>query len=415
MPVADVDRAKAFYEERVGFEVDHDTQISDERRVVQLTPPGSACSIVIGTGLAEMEPGSLKGLQLTVRDMDAVRDGLIERGVEVSEVEVLGREGRPGFKHAHFSDPDGNVWVLQDPARLGLRDSVRRERWSDEVDEILGGDLAVGLAYLTPAKGVLITPMAPVGMRDREAGTVTLSSSLALWKKLDRMRRNPGVAVAYHAREHGFTDRPGFVLVQGRASFDATPDRAWLESITPQWDQFLGKRSTGLIGRTQRVYYWERIAINSPGRARGRLYRDTDATRSPRSSASERPPPPEPQKPPRKGTEPRVDVGKVASHVEQAAPHAARLVRVRRDAGGRPGLGRPSPRRRASASPSRPAPCRQGGRRAGLTSHWFKQRMVGQNQRIHSGWLMTDEEQEPLYAPHSRGGLRHARLEARST
>lgn len=114
MPVADVDRAKAFYEEQVGFEVDHDTQISDERRVVQLTPPGSACSIVIGTGLAEMEPGSLKGLQLTVRDMDAVRDGLIKRGVEVSEVEVLGREGRPGFKHAHFSDPDGNTWVLQE-------------------------------------------------------------------------------------------------------------------------------------------------------------------------------------------------------------------------------------------------------------------------------------------------------------
>jgi catechol 2,3-dioxygenase-like lactoylglutathione lyase family enzyme len=114
VPVADVDRARAFYEEKAGFAVDHDTQISDEVRVVQLTPPGSACSIVIGTGMAQMEPGSIEGLQLTIRDMDAVRDGLIERGVEVSEVEVLGREGRPGFKHAYFKDPDGNAWVLQE-------------------------------------------------------------------------------------------------------------------------------------------------------------------------------------------------------------------------------------------------------------------------------------------------------------
>ena len=114
VPVADVDRARDFYADRVGFAVDHDTQISDEVRVTQLTPPGSGCSIVIGTGLTRMEPGSVEGLQLTVRDMDAVREGLIERGVEVGEVEDLGRPGGPTFKHAHFSDPDGNKWVLQE-------------------------------------------------------------------------------------------------------------------------------------------------------------------------------------------------------------------------------------------------------------------------------------------------------------
>lgn len=114
VPVADVERARDFYADRVGFAIDHDTQISDEIRVVQLTPPGSGCSIVIGTGMTTMEPGSIQGLQLTVRDMDGVRDGLIERGVDVSEVEVLGREGHPGFKHAHFNDPDGNAWVLQE-------------------------------------------------------------------------------------------------------------------------------------------------------------------------------------------------------------------------------------------------------------------------------------------------------------
>jgi catechol 2,3-dioxygenase-like lactoylglutathione lyase family enzyme len=114
VPVGDVDRARDFYADRVGFTVDHDTQISDEVRVVQLTPPGSGCSIVVGTGMTTMEPGSVQGLQLTVRDMDGTRDGLVERGVEVSDVEVLGREGHPGFKHAYFSDPDGNAWVLQE-------------------------------------------------------------------------------------------------------------------------------------------------------------------------------------------------------------------------------------------------------------------------------------------------------------
>jgi catechol 2,3-dioxygenase-like lactoylglutathione lyase family enzyme len=114
VPVTDVDRAKAFYTDRVGFHADHDTWVSDAVRVVQLTPPGSACSIVIGTGLSDMTPGSVQGLQLTVADMDATRGELLERGLDVSDVRVLGRPGRPGFKHASFRDPDGNGWVLQE-------------------------------------------------------------------------------------------------------------------------------------------------------------------------------------------------------------------------------------------------------------------------------------------------------------
>ena len=114
VPVSDVERAKAFYVEKVGFAVDHDTQISDELRVVQLTPPGSACSIVIGTGLAPMEPGSIKGLQLVVDDMDAAYAELSGRGVELTEVRELGRPGRPGFKFTYFSDPDGNAWAVQE-------------------------------------------------------------------------------------------------------------------------------------------------------------------------------------------------------------------------------------------------------------------------------------------------------------
>ena len=98
VPVADVDRAKSFYAGQVGFDLDRDHQVSDTVRIVQLTPPGSGCSIVIGTGLARMEPGSLQGLQLVVADMRAARDALLARGVDVSEIEVLGRPGRPGFR-----------------------------------------------------------------------------------------------------------------------------------------------------------------------------------------------------------------------------------------------------------------------------------------------------------------------------
>jgi len=108
IPVSDVDEAKAFYTEKVGFEADHDHIVSDEIRFVQLTPPGSACSIAIGKGIVEGEPGSVKGVQLVVSDINAARRELTERGVEVSEV----WEG-PGGRFVFFSDPDGNGWAVQ--------------------------------------------------------------------------------------------------------------------------------------------------------------------------------------------------------------------------------------------------------------------------------------------------------------
>jgi catechol 2,3-dioxygenase-like lactoylglutathione lyase family enzyme len=114
VPVSDVDRSKAFYTEKMGFHDDHDTQIGDDVRVVQLTPPGSACSIVIGTGLTDERPGSAAGLQLVVSDMDAAVAELRGRGLDVGEVQVLGAPGRQGFKHIFFSDPDGNRWTVQE-------------------------------------------------------------------------------------------------------------------------------------------------------------------------------------------------------------------------------------------------------------------------------------------------------------
>ena len=108
VPVSDIDRAKKFYVEQVGFNDDHDHQFSEEIRFVQLTPDGSACSISLTTGAHEMEPGSLEGLQLVVDDAHAVHDDLAERGVEVSEVQDM-----PWGRFVFFSDPDGNAWSVQ--------------------------------------------------------------------------------------------------------------------------------------------------------------------------------------------------------------------------------------------------------------------------------------------------------------
>jgi len=117
LPVSAVDPALAFYTEQVGFALDHDIQPGPGMRVVQLTPPGSGCSIVIGEGLPLGEPGSTKGLQLVVEDIDLARQALAGRGVPISEVQQLGPEGAPGSRFAFFTDPDGNGWSLQEIKR----------------------------------------------------------------------------------------------------------------------------------------------------------------------------------------------------------------------------------------------------------------------------------------------------------
>ena len=127
IPVSDVDRAKAFYVDKLGFNLDVDHQPNEEFRVVQMTPQGSACSITIGIGITKAKPGSYEGIHLIVKDIEAARAELVGRGVEVSEVRHMGPEGwqpGPDPKHsdynsfADFSDPDGNTWVLQEvPSR----------------------------------------------------------------------------------------------------------------------------------------------------------------------------------------------------------------------------------------------------------------------------------------------------------
>lgn len=113
IPVSDVDRAKSFYTEQAGFNADHDYRVSDEVRFVQLTPPGSACSVAIGEGIVDAPPGSARGMQLVVSDIDSARAELVERGVEVSDVQNF-----DWGAFVFFSDPDGNSWSVQAiPAR----------------------------------------------------------------------------------------------------------------------------------------------------------------------------------------------------------------------------------------------------------------------------------------------------------
>jgi catechol 2,3-dioxygenase-like lactoylglutathione lyase family enzyme len=128
VPVTDVDRSKSFYADQLGFIVDHDTKVNDEMRFVQLTPPGSGCSIVVGQGITEMQPGSIKGLQLVVSDIVAAHAQLRERGVEVGDVQVFdgdvsrlvrGGTALDNVGFVFFSDPDGNGWAVQQISARG--------------------------------------------------------------------------------------------------------------------------------------------------------------------------------------------------------------------------------------------------------------------------------------------------------
>src|ERR1700726_302328 len=135
--------------------------------------------------------------------------------------------------------------------------------WSDLDDEIIGGDLTAALAYATPAAGTVVTAVAPIGLRDRPAATVGFTTSLGFGRKLDRIKQNPRVALAYHAREHGFASEPRLVLVQGLASYDVTPDAQVLEQqVRPASTRFMGEPRTGFFwGRWLKAYYEDRILV----------------------------------------------------------------------------------------------------------------------------------------------------------
>jgi hypothetical protein len=278
--------------------------------------------------------------------------------------------------------------------------------WDDEVDDVLAGDLTAGLAYVTPAGGAVVTAVAPVGLRDREAGVVSFTTSFGFAKKLDRIRRNPRVALAYHAREHGFSTSPRYVLVQGMASVRDRDDRWLREVLNPQAARYLGPPRQGRFWDWWlRAYYADRVAVDvrverivswPDGECRGEP--EVLGAALPDAAA-------EPQAPPKQGTGPRVDAERAARGLTRL-PH--RLLAFP-GADGYPLVVPFTPAGASSAGlelrvPERWLPA--GGRRAGLLGHAYRPQLVGLAARQHTGWLEAGEGGRALYAPHTETGFR---------
>ena len=275
--------------------------------------------------------------------------------------------------------------------------------WPEAVDEVLGGDQALAFAHVTPARGVVLTPLTNTGLRDRAAGAAEpVSSSVGMWRKLERVRAEPRVALAYHAREHGFADRPEYVLVQGTASLSPLEDRGWVERHREAWERFSGSRDVGpLWERWLRAYHWrvgislvvERVSVWPDLACRG----EVEVHGTPRPAA-----PPAPQRPPAKGTAPRI-------RHHRAARRAARRPHVLLGWVGTDGFPVVVPVDVAGAEAhgiqltAPPGLVPPGGRRAGLLAHSFARYTAGQHQHRHTGWLQADGDRI-LYAPHTESG-----------
>jgi hypothetical protein len=266
--------------------------------------------------------------------------------------------------------------------------------WTDEVDEILAGDLVAALAYLTSAGGAVVTPVCPLGLRDRDRGMVGFTTSTGYGRKLDRIAADSRVAMAFHSRTHGRTDRPGFVLVQGEASVDTT--RAALARVVAQAPLHLGSLATGWFwDRWLRVYYQDRVVVWI--RVRRITVRAADGTLKQVIGEPLTDPAPQAQRPPRNGSGPRVDARRAGRRV---AEQPNRLLAYR-DADGYPTVVPVDVLAAGSDGLTlRPAwPLPSGDRRAGLLAHGFGPQVVGLTQRLYTGWLGCGEVVR--YAPHT--------------
>ena len=274
-----------------------------------------------------------------------------------------------------------------------------RLMWSDADDAIIGGDLTAALAYLTPAGGAVVTAVAPIGLRDREARTVGFTTSLGFGRKLDRIRANPRVALAYHAREHGFATGSRFVLVQGEAHYDARPDREVLaERVQPASIRFMGPPRTGFFwSRWLKAYYADRVLVTVRVK-RVVSWPDLGRVGEPaivgEPLASQRP---DPQSPPRNGTAPRIDVARAARRLRRL-PH---VLAAYGDADGFPTIVPVAVGDDTAAGISLIGPITSGGRRAGLLGHRYEPKLIGLEARQHTGWL-----EDGVYAPHTESGFR---------
>jgi hypothetical protein len=278
-------------------------------------------------------------------------------------------------------------------------------RWAAEVDEVITGDITVAVAYITPAGGAVVTAVAPCGISRPERGELGFTTSLGFSKKLERIVANPRVALAYHARDHGFSASPLFVLAQGSARVDLQPSLDRLIALAPQVTRYLGAPKTGPVwDRLLREYYQERVIVEVAVE-RIAAWPDLSASGEPAITGAAWPPgPPAPQQPPKNGTGPRVDVGKTAGQIA-TLPH--RLLAYR-GADGFPVVvpvqlaGHDAAGLRLAVAPGL---LPDGGRRAGLLAHSYRPQLVGLSTRALTGWLEVSGG-EAVYAPHTSRGFR---------
>jgi nitroimidazol reductase NimA-like FMN-containing flavoprotein (pyridoxamine 5'-phosphate oxidase superfamily) len=277
--------------------------------------------------------------------------------------------------------------------------------WPDAVDAVLDGDQVVALAYATPARGAVIVPVVNFGVRDGRAGTVTVNSSVGLPKKLERIRRDPRVALAFHTRAHARHERPEYVLVQGRATL-SEPVADFPATMLERWERFEPWAGLSRFWRWWLRVYATRVAIEIAVE-RIVVWPDLACAGAPEVLGAPLPELGVPaQRPPRGGTGPRLDHRRAARRAA-GLPHALLgwigadgfpvVVPVSVSAAEPGGI---ALRAAAGLVPA-------GGRRAGLTAHGFRRDALAQHQRRHTGWLdVAPARSEIVYAPHTDAGYR---------
>jgi hypothetical protein len=282
---------------------------------------------------------------------------------------------------------------------------VAAVEWDHEVEGVLAGDLTVALGYRTPAGGVVVQAVAPIGLHDRRAGTAGFTTSLGFSKKLERIGRDPRVALAFHAREHGRARSPSYLLLQGPARVIAEPTPEQRKRVRAHATEYLGEARSGWFwDRWLREYYEVRVPVEVdvervvrwPDLHCGGL---PEVTGEPMPHA-----PAEPQSPPRKGTAPRIDAERVARRLAKTAHTLLGFA----GGDGRPVVlpvsidGADAAGVRLSSAALLPP----GGRRAGLLGHSYRPKLIGLETRQYTGWLEVGEGGAALYAPHTETGYR---------
>ena len=276
--------------------------------------------------------------------------------------------------------------------------------WDADVDAVLAGDLTTALGYRTPAGGVVVQAVAPIGLRDRATGRLTFTTSLGFSKKLERIERDPRVALAFHAREHGFADGQSFVLAQGVATVIEDPPQDRRDEIEAQAELHLGPARHGWFwDRWLHEYYMVRVPVDVAVE-RVVTWPDLRCAGEFAFSGESPAPAPEPQSAPKNGTGPRIDVRRAARRLSGTSHTLL---------GFAGGDGRPVilPVEIGATGPEGievrcAAPLPPGGRRAGLTGHSYRPQLVGLETRQYTGWLEVDDRGDGLYAPHTETGYK---------